>query len=75
MARDIVDVIVGRNVKELRNHFAITQMTLAAHIGVSFQQVQKYEKGTNRISASTLYHICLLLNCTPNYLFRGLTFV
>lgn len=52
-----IDVIVGKNVRLLRNQRKITQSLLADALGMTFQQVQKYEKGTNRISASKLFEI------------------
>jgi transcriptional regulator with XRE-family HTH domain len=52
-----VDIDVGKRVRKLREVLGITQEQLADHLGISFQQVQKYEKGTNRISASRLVAI------------------
>lgn len=52
-----VDREVGARVKAVRNHLRMSQSALAAKIGVTFQQVQKYEKGTNRVGASRLQRI------------------
>ena len=52
-----VDIHVGRRVQEKRLGLGLTQSALARALGVSFQQVQKYEKGTNRVSASMLVRI------------------
>lgn len=52
-----IDVIVGKNVRLLRTQRKITQSLLAEVLGMTFQQVQKYEKGSNRISASKLFEI------------------
>src|ERR1700761_8619510 len=55
------DVEVGRRIRARRLECWLTQQELAQGLGVSFQQVQKYEKGTNRISAGRLLAICNLL--------------
>jgi len=57
-----VDRHVGRRVQEHRLGQGLSQSALARALGVSFQQVQKYEKGTNRISASKLFEIARFLN-------------
>ncbi|MCY1327608.1 helix-turn-helix protein [compost metagenome] len=64
-----VDVTVGRNVRRIRNMIGMSQETLAAKLGLTFQQVQKYEKGTNRISASKLVAISHALDCSIAQLF------
>jgi len=51
---------------------SITQQQLAAQLGLTFQQVQKYERGTNRVSASKLYEIAVALRTTIAYFFEGL---
>ena len=48
------------------------QKELARQLGISFQQVQKYESGANRISASKLWQLCGVHDVTPGYLFEGL---
>ncbi|WP_312689566.1 helix-turn-helix domain-containing protein [Brevundimonas nasdae] len=57
---DPVDVHVGSRVREERVRANKTQVQLGAHLGVTFQQVQKYERGVNRISAATLHRIAEL---------------
>ena len=52
-----IDVEVGKRLAEFRNKFNITQTELGVAIGVTFQQVQKYEKGINRIHAEVLFRI------------------
>ena len=52
-----IDVEVGKKLAEFRNKFNITQTELGVAIGVTFQQVQKYEKGINRIHAEVLFRI------------------
>lgn len=57
-----VDAFIGRRLRETREQFSMSQDTLGDKIGVSFQQVQKYENGTNRISASRLYKVSKTFN-------------
>lgn len=64
-----VDVTVGRNVRHIRNMIGMSQEALGAKLGLTFQQVQKYEKGTNRISASKLVAISHALDCSISQLF------
>lgn len=68
----IVDLYVGRRIKLLRKQSHITQKNLADRLGITFQQIQKYEKGLNRLPASRMLSICMALNITPNDLFRDL---
>jgi transcriptional regulator with XRE-family HTH domain len=69
---DNIDKIVGDNVKALRLQRRMSQSQLADQIGLTFQQVQKYEKGTNRISAGRLYRIAKLFNIPIASLYDGL---
>ena len=69
---DPVDVHVGLRVRELRKSCRLSQPALAQAIGVSFQQVQKYEMGANRISASMLYAIARTLKVALAVFFEGL---
>ena len=55
--------------RELRG---LTQVELARQLGLSFQQVQKYETGANRISASKMWQLCQVLDVAPGYFFEGL---
>ena len=66
-----VDAHVGRRVRLLRKQRGLSQQQLAEAIGVTFQQVQKYERGTNRISASTLVAISQCLAVRPADLLDG----
>ena len=52
-----IDRHVGARIRDLRLALGMSQETLGGAIGVSFQQVQKYEKGSNRVSASRLWRI------------------
>lgn len=67
-----VDLHVGRRIRQRRAALGITQQTLAAALGLTFQQVQKYERGSNRVSASKLYLIAETLNAPISYFFEGL---
>lgn len=60
-----MDVEIGRRIRELRTAAGISQEKLGEALDVTFQQVQKQEKGTNRVSASALVLICKRLGITP----------
>jgi len=68
---DEIDVHVGRKIREARLLGGMSQATLAEKVGVSFQAVQKYEKGDIRTSASTLARIAAALEREPAYFFEG----
>jgi transcriptional regulator with XRE-family HTH domain len=61
---DPIDVEVGHRMRLRRKSLGITQTGLAVHLGISFQQVQKYERGVNRVSASMLVHTARFLRTT-----------
>ena len=67
-----VDVHVGQKMKLRRKVLKMSQQTLAKHIGITFQQVQKYEKGFNRIGASRLWDISQVLGVTMDYFFSDM---
>ena len=71
-ATNTIDKGVGERIRARRNELKLTQSALARAIGVTFQQVQKYEKGSNRIGAGRLYQIAAYLGVTPLYFFEGL---
>jgi transcriptional regulator with XRE-family HTH domain len=66
---DPVDVHVGSRIRQRRTALGISQEKLAATVGVTFQQVQKYERGANRIGASRLYYIAKALDVAVRALF------
>lgn len=66
------DVYVGRRVREARVAKGMSQTDLGDQLSVSFQQVQKYEKGTNRIGASRLLQTAQALNVPVEYFFDGI---
>ena len=61
---DPIDVAVGTRIRVQRRHLKISQDDLAQTLGLTFQQVQKYERGTNRVSASMLVRIAARLQTT-----------
>ena len=65
------DIVVGTNLRTIRINRNITQAELGAGIGVTFQQIQKYESGRDRVSSSRLLMVCNVLECTINDLFQG----
>lgn len=67
-----VDVHVGQRLRILRKEAALSQKQLASAVGVTFQQVQKYERGTNRVSASKLYEFAGVLQKTVADFYEGL---
>lgn len=67
-----VDVHVGAKVRARRKELGLSQGDLATTLGLTFQQVQKYERGSNRISASKLFESARLLKVAPAYFFDGL---
>ncbi len=69
---DPVDVHVGKRLRQRRTLLGMSQEKLAQAFGVSFQQVQKYERGANRISASRLYLLTKILDVPVTYFFEGL---
>lgn len=66
---DAIDALVGRRIGERRAAMGLSQTALSQRLGVSPQQVQKYEAGQNRISASRLNDIATALGITPGSLF------
>ncbi len=66
-----VDIYVGAKVKSRRLILGLSQEDLAKSIGLTFQQVQKYERGTNRISVSRMVDICRVLKAPVDYFFEG----
>jgi transcriptional regulator with XRE-family HTH domain len=65
------DVLVGQNVRVGRLQAGLSQTELGARVGVTFQQIQKYEKGANRIGASRLQQIADVLRVPIPTLFDG----
>lgn len=72
MKEKIIDVHVGRRLRQARSANCMNQESLGKKLGVSFQQIQKYEKGLNRISSSRLWEMSKILGTTIDYFFEGL---
>jgi len=70
--KDEADGYVGRRVRMRRLMLGLSQTELAERIGVTFQQVQKYEKGMNRISASRLQRVAHVLQVPVPFFFEGI---
>lgn len=66
-----IDQHVGSRVRMRRAMLGMTQEKLGLALGLTFQQVQKYEKGTNRIGASRLQAMSKILEVPPSYFFEG----
>jgi len=67
-----IDIHVGGRIRMLRRSLNLSQGDLAKALGLTFQQIQKYERGGNRVSASKLYAIAKALQTDVPYFFEGL---
>lgn len=67
-----VDAHVGKRIRHRRWMIGMTQQTLADKVGIKFQQIQKYETGMNRVSASRLWDIADALGVSIGFFFEGL---
>ena len=67
-----VDVHVGKRIRQRRWMTGMTQQQLAAAVEIKFQQIQKYEPGANRVSASRLWDIAESMEVPVRYFFEGL---
>lgn len=68
----LVDSHVGQKIRQRRWMVGMTQQQLAEAVGIKFQQIQKYETGMNRVSASRLWDISRALGVTASFFFEGL---
>lgn len=68
-----VDVHVGKRIRHRRWLVGMTQQQLAEAVGIKFQQIQKYETGMNRVSASRLWDIAAALSVPVSFFFEGLS--
>ncbi|MFZ0721241.1 MAG: helix-turn-helix transcriptional regulator [Xanthobacteraceae bacterium] len=68
---DATDTHVGKRIRMRRMMLKMSQTTLADGVGITFQQIQKYEKGTNRVSASRLQQFVKLLEVPISFFFDG----
>lgn len=67
-----VDAHVGKRIRHRRWMVGMTQQQLADCVGIKFQQIQKYETGMNRVSASRLWDVADALEVTISFFFEGL---
>ncbi len=67
-----VDIHVGKRVRHRRWLIGMTQQQLAEKVGIKFQQIQKYETGANRVSASRLWDIADAMEVPVSFFFEGL---
>lgn len=72
MANHPVDIHVGKRIRHQRWMIGNTQQQLAGAVGIKFQQIQKYETGANRVSASRLWDIAKVLGVDVAFFFHGL---
>lgn len=69
-----VDAHIGVRLRTRRVVLGMSQSDLARAMGITFQQIQKYEKGSNRVGASRMFDLCRALSVKPDFLFEGLDF-
>ena len=67
-----VDIHVGKKIRHRRWLVGLTQKQLAEKVGIKFQQIQKYETGANRVSASRLWDISETLDVSISFFFQGI---
>lgn len=67
-----VDVHVGKRIRHRRWMVGMTQQQLGENVGIKFQQIQKYETGMNRVSASRLWDIAAALEVPVSFFFEGI---
>ncbi|KHA51048.1 helix-turn-helix domain-containing protein [Sulfitobacter geojensis] len=67
-----VDIHVGRKLKQIRTLRRLSQTDVARKLDLSFQQIQKYEIGSNRVAASRLFELAQILDVPPSFFFDGL---
>jgi transcriptional regulator with XRE-family HTH domain len=72
MMKHPVDIHVGKRIRQRRWMNGTTQQQLAEAVGIKFQQIQKYETGMNRVSASRLWDISKVLNINVSFFFEGI---
>jgi transcriptional regulator with XRE-family HTH domain len=70
--RSATDAEVAARIRQRRVLAGMTQTELGRHLGVTYQQIHKYENCLNRLSAGQLFRICVALGCTVGDLFEGI---
>ena len=66
----LIDLHVGKRLRQRRSLLGMSQEKLAEGVGITFQQIQKYERGSNRIGASRLYQFSIILGVSVSYFFE-----
>ncbi len=69
---NVIDEYIGSRIRIRRNLLGLSQDQLAKNLNISFQQVQKYEKGNNRIAGSRIWQLARTLNIPVSYFFDGI---
>lgn len=72
MSASDIDFYVGQRMRQRREFLGVSQGRLGRHLGLTFSQVQKYEKGANRIGAGRLHQLSVILRVPVQYFFDGL---
>jgi len=72
MKLEDVEKHIGQQIKMLRMSNKMSQKVLAEHLGITYQQVQKYETGMNRISVARIWQFCKIFSVKPDFLFKNL---
>ncbi len=67
-----IDLHVGQRLRQRRSLLGMSQEKLGEAVGITFQQIQKYERGSNRIGASRLYQFSIILDVSISYFFEGM---
>ena len=71
MACDEIDIEIGKRLKQARIAAGLSQTEIGVQLGISFQQIQKYEKGRNRIGGGRLYKMARILGVKITYFYDG----
>ena len=66
-----LDILVGKKLKKRREALSLSQKELSALLDISYQQIQKYERGENKVPAGRLFLLAKALKVTPDYFFDG----
>lgn len=67
-----LNLAIGQRLRSVRSARGITQSELASHIGVAFQQIQKYENGTNRLSIAVMLRLCSFMKVDAAWFVNGI---
>ncbi|WP_026500489.1 helix-turn-helix domain-containing protein [Bartonella grahamii] len=67
-----IDILIGKRIRHRRISIELSQKALGSHLGVSFQQIQKYEKGFNRVSVGCLLKIAQKLEVPMNFFYADI---